>query len=443
MTLAQIFSFGIIAATMALFVWGRLRYDLVALLALLAAIATGIVPADKAFSGFSDDIVIIVACALLVSAAVGRSGVVEDALVRIGPYLTTRTIQVAVLVGTVTALSAFVKNIGALAMLMPVAFQLARKTNGSPSIYLMPMAFGSLLGGIVTLVGTSPNIIVARLRAELVGEPFGMFDFTPVGIGLAIAGVGVPQLRLAAAAARPQGRGRDRCRIHARRLHHRSERSGERSRPSARPSASSKPCRRASRCSCWCAAARAGSTPADDTGIKAGDILLIEGEPAALDRLVDKAGLKLAREETEQATDTPTDEIGVMEAVVGEDSPLVGRTAAQEKLDERYGVHLLAVSRRGKRITQRMRAVRLEKGDVIVLRGHLPSLPETLGELRCLPLAARDLRLGRRGPQHAAALDPGARDGVRRRERDPGVDRVLFRRGRDAADPRAHPARSL
>src|SRR4030095_10877874 len=136
MTLPQIFSFGIIAATMALFVWGRLRYDLVALLSLLAAIATGIVPADKAFSGFSDDIVIIVSCALLVSAAGGRSRVSESALVRIGPYLTTSTIQVAVLVGTVTALSAFVKNIGALAMLMPVAFQLARKTHGSPSIYL-------------------------------------------------------------------------------------------------------------------------------------------------------------------------------------------------------------------------------------------------------------------------------------------------------------------
>src|SRR5215217_544400 len=137
MTLPQIFSFSIIAATMLLFVWGRLRYDLVALLALLAAIATGIVAPDKAFSGFSDDIVIIVACALLVSAAVGRSGVIEDALARLLPYLTTRTIQVAVLVGAVTALSAFVKNIGALAMLMPVAFSLARKTNGTPSIYLM------------------------------------------------------------------------------------------------------------------------------------------------------------------------------------------------------------------------------------------------------------------------------------------------------------------
>ena len=396
MTLAQIFSFGIIAATMALFVWGRLRYDLVALLSLLAAIATGIVPADKAFSGFSDDIVIIVACALLVSAAVGRSGVVEDALVRIGPYLTTRTIQVAVLVGTVTALSAFVKNIGALAMLMPVAFQLARKTDGSPSIYLMPMAFGSLLGGIVTLVGTSPNIIVARLRAELLGEPFGMFDFTPVGIGLAVAGVVFLSLawRLL-----PRGRKAAVAIDAAFTLEgYTTEASVPENSPSVGKTVGEIEAMSEGAEVFMLVRGRSRRfAPTDSTELKAGDILLIEGEPAALDRLVDKAGLKLAREETEQATDTPTDEIGVMEAVVGEDSPLVGRTAAQEKLDERHGVHLLAVSRRGRRITQRMRAVRLEKGDVIVLRGHLPSLPETLGELRCLPLAARDLRLGRRG----------------------------------------------
>jgi len=396
MTLQQAFSFGIIAATMALFVWGRLRYDLVALLSLLAAIATGIVPADKAFSGFSDDIVIIVACALLVSAAVGRSGVIEDALVRIAPYLTTPTIQVAVLVGAVTALSAFVKNIGALAMLMPVAFSLARKTNGSASIYLMPMAFGSLLGGIVTLVGTSPNIIVARLRGELIGEPFGMFDFTPVGIGLAIAGVVflslawrlLPRDRKAAAA------------IDA--AFTLEGYTTEASAPDKSPAVGKtvgelETMSEGVEVFMLVRGRSRRLTPSDNTEIKAGDILLIKGEPAALDRLVDKAGLKLAREDTERATDAPTDEIGVMEAVVGEDSPLVGRTAAQEKLDERHGVHLLAVSRRGRRITQRMRAVRLEKGDVIVLRGHLPSLPETLGELRCLPLAARDLRLGRRG----------------------------------------------
>ena len=134
MTTPQILAFAIIGGMMALFVWGRLRYDLVAVLALLAAIVAGIVPYDKAFSGFSDDIVIIVACALLVSAAVQRSGVVDTLMRPIAPYLTRPTAQVAVLAGAVALLSAFVKNIGALAMLMPVAFQLARKNNISVSL---------------------------------------------------------------------------------------------------------------------------------------------------------------------------------------------------------------------------------------------------------------------------------------------------------------------
>ena len=149
----------------------------------------GIVPVEEAFTGFSDDIVIIVASALLVSAAVARSGIVEVALQRIGPYLTSPRMTIVVLVGAVTLLSAFVKNIGALAMLMPVAFQLARRSNTSPSYLLMPMAFGSLLGGTMTLIGTSPNVIVSRMRDDLVGEPFRMFDFTPVGAPIALLGV--------------------------------------------------------------------------------------------------------------------------------------------------------------------------------------------------------------------------------------------------------------
>src|SRR5919107_629536 len=186
MTIPQILSFATLGGMMVLFVWGRLRYDLVALVSLLTAVLVGIVPANKAFQGFSDDIVIIVASALLVSAAVAKSGVLEAALNRLAPYLTSTQMQVIVLVGTVTVLSAFVKNIGALAMMIPVAFQMARRTNTSPSCLLMPMAFGSLLGGTMTLIGTSPNVIVSRMREDLVGEPFRMFDFTPVGAAIAV-----------------------------------------------------------------------------------------------------------------------------------------------------------------------------------------------------------------------------------------------------------------
>ena len=147
---------------MALFAWGRWRYDLVAVVALLAGVIVGIVPPDQAFKGFSDDIVIIVGSALVVSAAVARSGVIERVARALGPYLVTIHRQIVALVGSVTLLSAFVKNVGALAMFMPIVFQLARRTGTSPSSLLMPMSFGALLGGTVTLVGTSPNIIVSR-----------------------------------------------------------------------------------------------------------------------------------------------------------------------------------------------------------------------------------------------------------------------------------------
>src|SRR5690606_10751351 len=145
--------------------------------ALLASVIAGIVPADEAFDGFGSDIVIIVASALIVSAAVARSGVVEIVLRKVGPFLGSTQSQVLGLVASVTLLSAFVKNVGALAMLIPVAFQLARRSGTAPSSLLMPMAFGSLLGGLMTLIGTSPNIIVSQMREQITGEPFRMFDF--------------------------------------------------------------------------------------------------------------------------------------------------------------------------------------------------------------------------------------------------------------------------
>ncbi len=189
MTLPQILAFAVIVGMMGLFVWGRLRYDVVGMLALFASVVVGIVPAGEAFKGFGDDIVIIVGSALIVSTAVARSGIVEAVLQKVGPYLTSPRKVIVLLVGSVTLMAGFVKNIGALAMLMPVAFQLARRTKTSPSYFLMPMAFGSLLGGTMTLIGTSPNVIVSRLREDLVGEPFHMFDFMPVGLSIAVIGV--------------------------------------------------------------------------------------------------------------------------------------------------------------------------------------------------------------------------------------------------------------
>ncbi|MEZ5828910.1 MAG: SLC13 family permease [Hyphomicrobiales bacterium] len=397
MTLDQALAFAIIAGMMALFIWGRLRYDMVAVLSLLVAIAAGIVPPEKAFSGFSDDIVIIVASALLVSAAVARSGVVERVVRRLGPYLTTTTRQVAALVGSVTALSGFVKNIGALAMLMPIAFQFGRRTGTSPSSLLMPMSFGALLGGIVTLIGTSPNIIVSRLREQILGQPFHMFDFAPVGACLALIGfvfllfgwrllpadrkgtvsmdaafnlegytteVIVPEespaANLTVKALEDLGEGEIEVITLLRGTNRRFD-------------------------------------PAGNAVIKANDILILRGEPAALERIVALEKLKLARDKDTDQRDTPSDEVGIMEAVITSDSQLIGSTVNQLKLADRFGINLLAVSRTGRRIANRLRTVKLRAGDVVVLKGNLNTMPETLGELHLLPLAERDLRIGREG----------------------------------------------
>jgi di/tricarboxylate transporter len=396
MTLAQGLAFAIVIVMMALFVWGRWRYDLVAAIALLAGVIVGVVPPDQAFKGFSDDIVIIVGSALVVSAAVARSGVIERVARALGPYLVTIHRQIIALVGSVTLLSAFVKNVGALAMLMPIAFQLARRTGTSPSSLLMPMSFGALLGGIVTLVGTSPNIIVSRVREQLLGQPFGMFDFTPVGAGIAIAGFAflVFGWRLL-----PRNRRGSTSMDAAFNLEGYTT---EVTVPEDSPAAgvTVKALEDLGEGEIEVITLIRGGTrryePAGNVVIKAGDILILQGEPAALERIVALEKLELTREGKSHEIDSPSDEIGVMEAVITPDSELVGSSVGQLKLFDRHAVNLLAVSRRGRRITRRLRGVKLRAGDVVVFRGNLTAMPETLGELHCLPLAERDLRIGRK-----------------------------------------------
>jgi di/tricarboxylate transporter len=393
MTLPQTLAFAIVVAMMGLFVWGRLRYDLVALLALLAAVLTGVVPADKAFSGFSDDIVIIVACALLVSAAVERSGAVETLLRPVAPYLTTTTVQVAALAGAVALLSAFVKNIGALAMLMPVAFQLARRHGTSPAHLLMPMSFAALLGGIVTLVGTSPNIIVARMREEILGQPFAMFDFTPVGVGLALAGV----IFLAFGWRLLPGERKGAASIDAafNLGHYTTEVTVPEDSPFVGKTVANLVALADDEIQVLAIVhGRDRVRPKPGTKLRADQRLILQGETAALERVVAEAKLKQSHERNREI-DAPDDDIGVMEAIVTAESPLVGRSAIEFKLYDRHHVNLLAVSRSGRQILHRLGAVRLKPGDVIVLQGDLTTLPEVLGELRSLPLAERSLALGR------------------------------------------------
>jgi len=402
MTLDQAIAFGIIGFTIVLFVWGRLPYDLVALMALLAGVVTGVVPAKSAFEGLGDDVVIIVATALIVSAAISRSGVVETLMRPLLPYLKTEQAQVPALVVAVTMMSMVSKNVGALAIFMPVALQLARRTGTSASKLLMPMAFGSLVGGIVTLIGTSPNIIISKVRQDVTGHPFGMFDFTPVGLSIAILGM----LFLSFAyRLLPRGR-KGAAGIEA-----------------------------AFNLEGYVAEARlppesllVGKTVAELEAFSDGevivsgivrerfrrflptpaavlrgeDVLMLEGEPEGLERLVARGRLRLAGDAGEDAAPDQS----VVEGVVTVDSALIGRTPEAIGLRERYHVALLAVSRSGERVGQRLHALRFRAGDVVVLKGETGGLPEALGALRVLPLAERAISLGQshRGWLPAAVL---------------------------------------
>jgi len=394
MTIEQSLAVAVLAAMMALFVWGRLRYDVVACLGLLAAVLLGLVPYDKAFSGFSDDIVIIVASALLVSAAVARTGVMEALVHGLSSRVKSIRGDLLVLVGSVTLMSAFVKNIGALAIMMPVAFQMSRRSGIPASRLLMPMAFGSLLGGLMTLVGTSPNVIVARMRAELGGTPFTMFDFTPVGALLAATGL---VFLIFAHRLLPE-RARQAAAMHeALDIKNYATEALVVEDSKAAGSTVADLQRLAEGEARIIAILRAGdrrSSPLPDAQLKAGDTLLLEGDPAALERMVARGALRLSREHQQPEREEPTDEVAAFEAVIGPNSWLAGNTAQRFGLYDRFGVNLLAVSRRGERFVERLNAIALRPGDVVVLQGNRKRMPEVLRELDCLPLAEREIRLG-------------------------------------------------
>ena len=410
MTKDQILTLAILAGMIVLFLSSRIRYDLVGVLGLLAAAAAGIVPADHAFAGFSNPVLPLIGAALVVSAAIGQSGAVEILLRWMNPLLRSRELQVGVLVGCVTLLSAFMKNVGALAIFLPAALQVARRNDRSPSEFLMPLAFASLLGGSCTLIGTSPNLLISSVRQSLVGAPFEMFDFTPVGAGIALFGVIfltvgwrlIPQRRRSRAA-EPAfsvedymselrvGKG---SAFVGRTVGEIEELSGgaisvtavirneaQRHVPSAR----------------W--------------PLHGDDVLVVEAEPQAIEQLArdgnlevvggEKAPASAAPAATVETQPAPAGEepqaarLEVVEAVVTPDSPLLGRSAAELHLRELYGVNVLAISRRGRRTRIRLRRMRFQLGDVIVFQGYPDTIYDTVASLGCLPLAERQLKLGR------------------------------------------------
>jgi len=386
--------FGTLLSTLVLFITGRWRYDLVALLALLIVTLSGLVPAQQSFIGFGNPAVVTVAAVLVVSRALQNSGVVGligEWLLRIRGGV---IVQLAALTGIAAVLSAFMNNVGALALLLPVALQIAHKKHIPASALLMPLAFASLLGGMTTLIGTPPNILVASFREQTGATPFRMFDYAPVGVGVAIAGLLFIVLigwRLI-----PSRRGQASSNelfeiekyVTEVRIPENSKLDGT----------------KLSQINTFTdngvnilGLVRDGErrfAPAPQIQFKAGDILILEIDTDDLESLLSKASLELVGSEKIVRADLESDEVTLMEAVIAPNSLMVGETAFSLDLRKRYGVNLLAISRQDRRLWARLDRIRFRSGDALLLQSHMGTAKEVLERLGCLPLAQRDLRIG-------------------------------------------------
>lgn len=410
MTSEQATILAILAVTLLLFLWGRWRHDVVAMAALLACVAADLVPGAEAFAGFGHPAVITVACVLVLSAALQSSGAVDVLARSVLPRSAGPVASAAALTALAAVLSGFMNNVGALALLMPVALQTAKQSGTPPGHLLMPLAFGSILGGMTTLIGTPPNLIVSGFRAAHAGAGFGMFDFTPVGLAVALVG-----LAFVLAAARRlvparTGAGAEGFETGA----YLTE---------ARVEPGSKAVGRTLRDldkELEGADAQVIGLVRDDRRIAApsafrevreGDILVIEAEPATLGAALSALDLRLEGEVREaddeergQDGEPPAPRRRTREAIQSGDviiaelavlphAILIGRSASDIHLRGRYGINLLAVSRHGHRSMSRLRSLPIVGGDVLLLQGTAESLADFAARFGCVPLAERAMRL--------------------------------------------------
>jgi di/tricarboxylate transporter len=422
MTLDQVLILIILATMVAMFLLGRWRHDMVALGALLACVFAGLVPAPGAFAGFGHPAVITVACVLVLSHALQVSGAVDIMVRKIMPSKAGPMLAIAALTAIGAILSGFMNNVGALALLMPVALQVAAKQELPPGQVLMPLAFGSILGGMTTMVGTPPNLIVSGFRAEAGMSSFTMFDYTPVGIAVAGAGVlfivlvgrflvparertGTEEFDTGAYITEvriPEGSKADGKTL--REVETILEESGAQVLSMVRNNVRV-------------------NAPRGNRVIRAEDILVIEAEADALSAALSSLDLKLeedkpssddekddARKKTNTDEDkdedkdegkgkgkdeksSPGDESMLVEVTLLPQSSLVDRSARNVQMRTRYGINLLAISRRGRRSMARLRTMNLRAGDVLLLQGAEEAIAEFANETGCVPLAERALRI--------------------------------------------------
>jgi di/tricarboxylate transporter len=435
MTLPQMLVFAILAATMGLFLWDRVRHDIVALAALMACVVAGLVPTAEAFAGFGHPAVITVASVLVLSQGLHNTGAVDWLARTVLPNNAGLLVSMGALIGLGALLSGFMNNVGAMALLMPVALQVSKRLDMTPGQVLMPLAFGTILGGITTLIGTPPNLIVSGFRAEAGLGHFGMFDFAPVGVAVALAGVVfivlagwrlVPARKTAGAEAFDTGTYLTEVRVPED-----SKAVGQTLRAFERGIEDSE-------------AQIVGlvrnevrmTAPHGGRRILADDILVLEADVEALAKALSVFGIRLEEEGSSSAnseTDAETaaksarsvddtvkaeaakeddeeedakrdEDIVLRELAVLPGSTIVGRSATDLRLRTRYGLNLLAVSREDHPPKARLRTLKLKSGDLLLMQGPAEVMTDFINDTGCVPLGERELRI----PDKRMAIIAGA-----------------------------------
>jgi di/tricarboxylate transporter len=434
LTYPQILIFAILAAMVGLFLWGRFRHDVVALAALLACVISGLVPSGVAFAGFSHPAVITVACVLVLSQGLRNTGAVDWLARSILPHDAGRITTMLALIGLGAALSGFMNNVGAMALLMPIAVQVSDRLDLTPGQILMPLAFGTILGGMTTLVGTPPNLIVSGFREEAGLGQFAMFDFAPVGIAVATLGVLfvsivgwrlVPARKSAAGAGFDTGTYLTEVRVPAkgkavgltlRGFEAEIEDSGAQIVGLVRNEVRM-------------------TAPHGARQIHAGDVLVLQADVDALAEALSVFGIELeaqkaasdskdetaddASEKTSKAAkaeaaikeadkvedaDESDEDIVLRELAILPGATIVGRSASDLRLRTRYGLNLLAVSREGRQPQARLRKLKLKSGDLLLMQGPAEMMAEFINDTGCVPLGERELRI----PDKRMAIIAGA-----------------------------------
>ena len=394
MTLNQIILFLLFGLVFVMLIWGRLRYDIVAFSALLVAVVLGVVPSSEAFAGFGHPATLVVALVLVVSAGLVRSGAV---------FLITRTLinascslggHIALMGFVGGVLSAFMNNVAALALLMPVDIQTAHKAKRAVGLSLMPLSFATILGGMVTLIGTPPNIIIAAIREQELGEPFKMFDFAPVGGVAALAGllfvslVGWRLIPQRDAKAKSEGFGDIGQFIAELTVPEESKYIDQRLQSLYETAEKNDVA--------ILGLLRDGKKrygTAATTELKAGDALILEAAPEALDEFRTAVQLDFSDTTRQDILTTGSNGLTMLECVVNDTARVNGRSAQAVGLAWRQRSVLLGISRQGKRITRQLRKTILRPGDILLILVPQETADDVISWLGCLPLADRGLQV--------------------------------------------------